>query len=386
MLTSNNLGVNSIGRNRINFSSGKKSKSDYNSENKENKDPLMQYPLRLCAYTNEIGAAILPIPEIGPTLFKLSWIPALMYFGADIYDKYAKGENEDYKNPSRGSALKQAVFQGLASVLLPTIAVIMGQNVFSGLSKHIFKDKMDVRAKEDILKELKRDVNQDRLRSHRDEINEILEKNPNLTLNEIKQNKKIIKIKKTLSDNIYKELKTECDTLRQRRKNQSFLGKFIEIFKHSNKECSHAAKIKENIFESKVKPYLEEQVDELVDTRVKIQRAINKDGTLNEYAKNLDKKTIKKISGLLKKNKENRDILNKCAYVVKECVLSQINKNTMKLSVIKIIGGFTALALLAEPIDHFVKHTVISKVVEPGIEEFGEKVQNFYFNGKKLTQ
>ena len=62
--------------------------SENKSENPKDKkysDPLMKWPARGLAYTNELGAAI---SEVAPTLGTLLWIPALLYFGADIYDKY----------------------------------------------------------------------------------------------------------------------------------------------------------------------------------------------------------------------------------------------------------------------------------------------------------
>ncbi len=347
--------------------------ADKNDKKETKPDPLMSNPLRLCAYTNEVGAALAPIPEIGGTLFKLSWIPALMYFGADIYDKYAKGESENYDKPSKSNALKQAIFQGLASVLLPTAAVIMGQNVFSNLSQHYDKNKMDVRAKEDLLKELKRDLNQDRLRNYRHEIREILKDNPDMDLNNIKQHEKIKKIKETLNEQIYKELKTECDTLRQRRQNHGIFKKIFEVFIHSHRDCDYVARIKESQFEQKVKPYLKEQIEMLVDTRTALLRAINPDGTLNEHSKDLDSKTVKKITNLLLKNRENKEITSKARFVIKESLLSKINKASMKLSVIKILGGFAALAIFAKPIDQLVEHIVISKFVEPGIDTLEKK-------------
>ena len=92
----------------------------------EYKDPLMHWPLRGAAFTNEIGEALRPIIGGYATL---SWAPALLYIGADIYDKY-KNEQTEY-NPNTKRALKQAVFQGMASIFLPLVAVKAGQNLFS---------------------------------------------------------------------------------------------------------------------------------------------------------------------------------------------------------------------------------------------------------------
>lgn len=41
--------------------------------------------MRGLGYTNDIGVAI---NEIAPKTATLFWVPALMYFGADVYDKY----------------------------------------------------------------------------------------------------------------------------------------------------------------------------------------------------------------------------------------------------------------------------------------------------------
>ena len=90
------------------------------------KDPLMKWPLRGMAFTNEVGEALRPL--IG-NYATLSWAPALLYIGADVYDKYKNDQTEYSPNSKR--CLKQAIFQGLASILLPIIAVKGGQSLFS---------------------------------------------------------------------------------------------------------------------------------------------------------------------------------------------------------------------------------------------------------------
>ena len=66
-------------------------------EKRDYKDPLTNWPLRGAAFTNEIGEALRPI--IG-NFATLSWIPALLYIGADIYDKY-KNDQTEYSPDSR---------------------------------------------------------------------------------------------------------------------------------------------------------------------------------------------------------------------------------------------------------------------------------------------
>lgn len=88
------------------------------NDKREYNDPLRKWPLKGLAYSNELGAVVSGIsPKLGTAL----WVPALMYFGADIYDKY-KNDETQYA-PSKRRGLKEAIFQAMASVVLPTAAV-----------------------------------------------------------------------------------------------------------------------------------------------------------------------------------------------------------------------------------------------------------------------
>ncbi|MBO5385050.1 hypothetical protein J6A64_01930 [bacterium] len=109
-------------------------------------DPLANWPLRGLGYTNDIGIAI---SEIAPTASKLFWVPALMYFGADIYDKY-KNKGNEY-DPSGKRAFSQAVFQAMASIALPTVSGHIGQTAFSYISK-VRGEKLSTNAKEQTLR------------------------------------------------------------------------------------------------------------------------------------------------------------------------------------------------------------------------------------------
>ena len=109
-------------------------------------DPLANWPLRGLGYTNDIGIAI---NEIAPTVARLFWVPALMYFGADIYDKY-KNEGNEY-DPSGKRAFSQAIFQAMASISLPTVSGHIGQSAFSYASK-VRSEKLSTNAKEQTLR------------------------------------------------------------------------------------------------------------------------------------------------------------------------------------------------------------------------------------------
>ena len=134
--------INSVHSQNFNF------KADTNSKNPVTgvyKDPLMKWPLRGAAFTNEVGEALRPLIGKYATL---TWAPALLYIGADIYDKYKNNETEYSPNSKR--CLKQACFQGLASILLPIFAVKGGQNLFSILGMQN-KEKITINAKERII-------------------------------------------------------------------------------------------------------------------------------------------------------------------------------------------------------------------------------------------
>jgi len=126
----------------VNFDASKKKKEKY-------VDPLANWPMRGLGYTNDIGVAI---SEIAPTTARLFWVPALMYFGADVYDKY-KNKGNKY-DPNAQRAFSQAVFQAFASIILPTIFGHIGQSAFSQLDKYK-GEKISTNAKEQTLRFIK---------------------------------------------------------------------------------------------------------------------------------------------------------------------------------------------------------------------------------------
>jgi hypothetical protein len=137
----------------INFLANKKDNNiTSNNKNKQNQkyvDPLATWPARGLGYTNDIGIAI---NELSPSTARLFWVPALMYFGADIYDKY-KNKGDKYK-PNAQRAFNQAVFQAFASIILPAVFGHIGMSAFSQFDK--FKgSKVSTNAKEQTLRYIK---------------------------------------------------------------------------------------------------------------------------------------------------------------------------------------------------------------------------------------
>lgn len=333
-------------------------------KNTEKKSPLDIYPMKLLPYGNEVGAALAPIPEIGGKLFSLSWVPTLMYLGADIYDKYAQGDSGDYKTPSIRRGIDEATSQTLSGVLFSTAAVMLGQKVSSKVSGMLSKNKLDIEQKENILDEVARNLNQGKLRSYRTEIDAIIKNNPTLSLDEITTLPEIIKIKRVLGENIFNELKTETELLKHHRKNLGFVKRTVEKVMKKSKTCESLVGLKDEKFDKRVKPFIKENVENLVNTRVAVQRAVDKEGFLNEHSNDLSKVTLKKVNRLLKKNKSDRKITDKSSFVVKEITSGEIQKVASRLSAVKIIGGLVSLALFIEPI-----HNLVNKAIMPQIKK-----------------
>lgn len=107
------------------FKHSKIAEYQYKKNKKNQKDILLESPLRMLGYTNEVGEAL--HASIGRTAANFFWVPALMYFGADIWDKYKRGEDDSYQNNDGKSALRQAVFHTVASLVVPTMAIHAAQ-------------------------------------------------------------------------------------------------------------------------------------------------------------------------------------------------------------------------------------------------------------------
>ena len=128
----------------------KADKRTINKETGEYNDPLMQWPLRGAAFTNEVGEALRPVIGGYATL---SWLPALLYIGADVYDKY-KNKGNTY-DPNAKRAFSQAVFQANASIIMPMLFGHIGASAFSQVDKY-HGLKLSTNAKEQTLRYIKR--------------------------------------------------------------------------------------------------------------------------------------------------------------------------------------------------------------------------------------
>lgn len=294
-------------------------RADTNSKNPitgEYKDPLMHWPLRGAAFTNEVGEALRPLIGKYATL---SWAPALLYIGADIYDKY-KNDQTEY-SPNSHRCLQQAVFQGMASILLPLVAVKAGQNLFSFLG-FMQSDRLSINAKEQIADMAKTFVANGKMRAYdgKDEecIKEFLEitsdnmdYNRHKTANLNKMNKIFIKIQ----DFIHNTLKINTKE---------------RIEKYSEKVITDLIKLRKDML-NPTEEFLHDPLYSLFANALK-------EGQTKSVA----------VKSVLNKSLESGALLGKT---------------------VNTLGGFLALGLTIKPIDNFVENVLIGQIVAPGLEK-----------------
>lgn len=295
-----------------------KTKDDYN-------DPLLQWPWRGLAFTNDIGAAVM---DIAPGLGTALWVPALMYFGADIYDKY-KTDQKEYE-PSGKRAFKQAVFQACASVMLPIIVVHNGQKAASLIGQ---------KSKNGMSLQLQEEVDQ-------------------FTVNLLKRRK----LKDYEGDiegfktEFNKHLKTHLLDHENARKTKNpfkILGRWIFGSKHSEKMTDQKLK--------KVEAYSNANIDEMF--------AIRKDLLEDKRPKGLSDKLMKLYDNT-KRNfaKDKNTIEGHVEDAIKATLKQRQRSRLFRTKLWKTAGGFAALGVSIQFIDHFVENYVIKKLIEPGLE------------------
>ena len=275
------------------------------SKTGEYKDPLMQWPLRGAAFTNEVGEALRPVMGGYATL---SWAPALLYIGADVYDKY-KNDQTEYSPDSR-RCLKQAIFQGMASVFLPLIAVKAGQNSLAQAGKFT-EDKISINSKEHIAKIAEQFIANGKMHVFDGKDEECVKE-----FSDIVRNSLDFKNQKTSLKNVFK------------------------IFRFDKKE--------------KIKEYSEKTIKDLIDLRKNLLNptdSFKKDKWFKAYEADLN--------------------AGQSSNVAIKSVLTKFQQNKMfKGKFIKTLGGFVALGIAIKPIDHFVEEVLIGKYVGPEIDKF----------------
>ena len=275
----------------------------------EYRDPLMKWPLRGMAFTNEIGEALRPL--IG-NYATLSWAPALLYIGADVYDKY-KNDQTEY-SPDSKRCLKQAIFQGLASILLPIIAVKGGQNLFSlfGLLRN---DKITFNAEEKIIELAQQFVANGKMHAYKGKDLECIKDFLDVVDNNIDYRKIDKSIKNPFKKGYNRRFK-------------------INLKEHIDK-------------------YAKTIITDLINTRKSLLKPTDAYKQTPNYLN----------YNLALENGQTKNV------AIKSVLKQNLGKSTLKGKFIKTAGGFLALGLAISPIDKFVEHVLIGKVIEPRLDK-----------------
>lgn len=307
-------------QNDIHYVNFKADKQSIDKKTGEYKDPLMKWPLRGAAFTNEVGEAMRPL--IG-NYATLSWVPALMYIGADVYDKY-KNDQTQY-SPDSKRCLEQAIFQGMASIFLPLVAVKAGQNIFSQLGK-FNQDRISLNSKEQISKIAEEFIANGKMRA-------------------------------------FDGKNDECI--------KEFLDNVNNKMDYSRQKDSVKNPLK------KVKYFVEDKFSKILNINSKTKK--------QNYAKNTIKELIELRKNLLKPTDEIKagkwyanyiNLLNSGqteSVAVKSVLSNYQNKKMLKGNFIKTLGGFVALGVAIKPIDHFVEEVLIGKYIGPKLDKIDIK-------------
>ncbi len=299
------------------LSSGTHSKKKYN-------DPLNKWPVRGLAYTNELGAAI---SEIAPKLGWILWFPAMLYFGADIYDKY-KNDKTSY-NPDTARGTSQAIFQLLASVLLPTGAVITGQKIAS-IAGSTGKSGLSFQTQEEISKFSIGFMQRRKLAKYQDNIPKYKDEFFTSLDNQMSEDLRNTKTKNPLK--IFT--------------NYIWNRKHPEAMALSTKDKVHAF------------------ATEGIDRMFKIRESLIKDEKPEEFSNSMFKK-FQKYKLKFAQNPEYKQY--NVEYAAKEVLKDFETGKIMKAKMGKTIGGFIALGLAIKPIDMFVENVIMKKYIDPNL-------------------
>ncbi len=317
------LPLNSFGVYRAPFTSNDNLNQNKTNTKDEYQDPLMKWPVRGLAYSNELGAAL---SEIAPTLGTLLWFPAMLYFGADFYDKY-KNEKTSY-NPNLQRGTQQVIFQSLASVIMPTAAVLTGQKAASAVGV-LSKSGLSLQTREEVTNFIQQFVS----RRH---------------IDTFKDNK----------DQFKKHFEESLTTKREKLIRNNRMKRPIQfvmdvLFKKGAIALSQ---------KDKVLNYANEKLDQIFN--------IFDDLTNNRKPKKFNKKLWTKYLKLQETYKKDPDCKDTYIRDAAEDIIMKFQKNQVKNAKwLKTLGGFVALGLAMKPIDDFVENVIIKKYVEPKLDQ-----------------
>lgn len=290
-------------------------------------DPYMKWPLRGLAYTNELGEIIRPMNGL---VANLLWVPAIGYIAADVADKYKHAPDGSHE-PSKKRATKQLSFQMLASVILPTAAVKIGQKAANVISAK-GKTKLSINDRADYTNMITESMNKG---SH-----EVFVDAATGKVDRQRYTQHIV-------DNIAEKSKHK----QTHKEMMNPLEKVINFIKKPFKTEPKTEHIHN---------YVAQTVDNIMDMRETLLEG--------KKPKNVSDKMFKSF----KEATKSGDIVAKksAAFnIIKKTQGSKLFKN----NALKSLGGLVALGIMMKPIDNFVEHVLIEKCISPTIDWVGNK-------------
>lgn len=297
---------------------------NYNKQTKQAKEDIyMKWPLRGLAYSNELGEIIRPMSGVAANLL---WVPAIGYIAADIGDKYKHNQYGEHE-PSKKRAGKQLSFQMLASVILPTAAVKVGQKLTNIISSK-GKTKLSINDREKYTRMITQSMNKG---SHE------------------------------------KFVDNTTGLVNREKYTQHIMENIAEMDKHKttkNKMFSPFAKIIDFVkkpFEAKpktenIQKYIASTIDNIMDTREALIQGTKPKNVSDKLYKAFEKEAK---NGTLEQKKS-------AAYTV---IRKIQGKKLFKNNALKSLGGLVALGIMMKPIDNFVEHVLIKKYIGPTIDK-----------------
>ena len=293
-------------------------------EKKGYNDPLKRWPLVGLSYFNDIGAVVSGIsPKVGYAIR----MPAMMYIGADIYDKY-KNDNDSYA-PSTSRGIKEATLIAVGGTVIPSFIARLGEKVTSTANR-ISPAGLSTKAKENVLNRSLEYMQANSLHTFVDNVEGYKEGFKNSVAQ------------------FAQDAKGEFKALHPLKKVLTIINPFAD-----NDTIAFAK-------QAKLDKYAEKQAEKILAMREQLMQ--------NRRPKGMSKHLFYKFQEL---QTDYQRIYPADRYMGKaaKTILKDYHKHqifTNKL--IKTAGGLVLITLMADLTNNFVEKFVIKKTVEPGLE------------------
>ena len=292
---------------------------------KQYKDPLNSPLITAASYSNEVGAAI---SEVAPRLGTALWIPALMYLGADIYDKYKNDVTEF--NPSARRAFERTLYQGIFGFVCMPLLIFMAQNAVSPLGK-LTKDGISTNAKDAVFKHTKELITQ----CEGDKFND----------------------KDKFKQALELSLKNKIQVHKQEK---ASLNIFKRIYHYSTPKAALT-----NSNQDKILAFAAKNADKMYEIK---EALLSND---NSKVPPIVRKTYEKSGNHMS------EIFGNNNYALKKALKEYQNMNIFQNKILKTIGGFMPIIFLGKPLGKFIEKIVVDKYIDLGLDKISKGfVQN----------